>query len=500
MSSARLQILIVGNQDSYLIGNPNITFYKSVYRKHTNFSINCLQQDIHGTPDFGSTYTCNISKSGDLLCGIYLDCKLPAINFIPSETGLYGEWVDGIGYAMIDTVEVNIDDKTMDKHTGEWLYLRDKLNTNNKNHNVHNSSFDYGHIVSNDNKYQTRHNQILLDGNINALTGIANVHNEHRKNLEVVESKSYLGDRCITPLQFWFCNNYGLSLPMISIPDTQVSIKIKHREIEQLLTSNFPTSDIKKALIEDDQNLDKSYNSFKIWAEYIYLDADERRKFVETSHKYLIETINYENEILLQKAIKADSTEYEQYEQKLNLDFLNCVVKYLVWVPHMKEYIKPTHNFVNKKHTDKRLTNKEAKKGYSNNWFNFSTYNRETSSDNAVNTNERYLFKTAQIIINNEHRTDKLPVEFMCNILPKRHFNIVPYSNYIYSYSFALNPLDHQPTGFCNFKSVDQISLLLDDIKLYTEDGAVDGSYINIYGCSYNILNINSGNIYLEYY
>jgi len=79
MGGGLLQLVAYGAQDVYLTGNPQITFFKVVYRRHTNFAMEAIQQTFSGTPDFGSTVSCQISRNGDLIHRSYLQVELPAL-------------------------------------------------------------------------------------------------------------------------------------------------------------------------------------------------------------------------------------------------------------------------------------------------------------------------------------------------------------------------------------------------------------------------------------
>ena len=484
-----LQILVIGNQDLYLIGNPSITFFKQVFRRHTNFSIDTHKLHSRGDANFGQSTITTVEKYGDLLCGLYMDYKLPKL-----KPKLNLSWVDSVGHAIFEDITLQIDEKVIDKHNGEWLFIMDQLKSADVNKNKNDSSRRYGHVVY-ENSYQTMNNTLINNGNITSFTG-TNIHNN--TNSVTSSQKHFTGDRFMTPLRFWFCDNYGLSLPLLCIPYSTIYLKTSHRELQQLV--NATTDIIGVVDIIDDE--DKAHSSFKVWGEYIFLDRDEKRRFINTSHQYLIEVLNYQEHTLQQSQNSNLSTPvttnspYKYNYQEFKMNHKMSAVKLLLWVPHMSNY---TTDFTisgdiysDIQYSNRRLVKNKSKQ---NNWFNFSMYKHLLTD--AIDTDTMYLFKNGHIRINNI-KSENLPAMFYANVIPKRFCNIVPYSNYIYMYSFAINPLDHQPSGTCNFSALDEITLVLNDINLYTTD-STDGSYVNIYSYGYNILNINSGNIYLEY-
>lgn len=111
-----MQLVAYGAQDIYLTGNPQITFFKVVYRRHTNFSMESIEQVFNGTADFGKRVTCTISRNGDLIHRVYLQVTLPLVEcpvVTNSKTSAYDanycfRWVNYVGHILIRNVEVEI--------------------------------------------------------------------------------------------------------------------------------------------------------------------------------------------------------------------------------------------------------------------------------------------------------------------------------------------------------------------------------------------------------
>jgi hypothetical protein len=187
--------------------------------------------------------------------------------------------------------------------------------------------------------------------------------------------------------------------------------------------------------------------------------------------------------------------------------FNNCV-KAIFWVPHMKQYTNSPSNITtdlaNIQYASDRKSVTNAHQ-YGNNWFNYSIYADEKAK--IINTENIYLFKSGQILLNNEQRTPLLPAKYFANIQPQRYFDVVPFSNYIYTYSFALYPFEYQPSGTCNFSRFDSIRLSLNNLNCNNNDKKntqytqidSDSNYVNLYALSYNVLLIKSGAAQIKY-
>ena len=178
MAGGLMQLVAYGAQDVYLTGSPEVTFFKNIYRRHTNFSVEPIEQTFNGTCDFGKTVTCEINRNGDLVTKMYLYLHLPHVDM----SGNDNQWgyARRLGHAIIDEVKVEIGGSEIDEHYGDWLNILYEL-TRNPNH-------DRGY------------DQMI--GNVPELT---NVNSEDKP-----EHRMYV------PLQFWFNRNNGLALPLIA--------------------------------------------------------------------------------------------------------------------------------------------------------------------------------------------------------------------------------------------------------------------------------------------
>ena len=254
MGGGLMQLVAYGAQDIYLTGNPQITFFKVVYRRHTNFSMETIQQTINGTPSPSGSSTVTISRNGDLVYKIY----------VTSESA-----VDDVtdGTKLISEVELEIGGQRIDRHYSEWMNIWNELSTP--------ESKAVG--------LKAMQGAIGTSGSAGAATGVGTVQ---------------------VPLQFWFCRNPGLALPLIALQYHEVKLKFTWGA----------NSDCGGGIEES-----------KVMCDYIYLDTDERRRFAQVSHEYLIEQLQKED-----KSTTATT-------HKLNF---NHPVKELIWTTGGDEYTK----------------------------------------------------------------------------------------------------------------------------------------------------------------
>jgi len=231
-----MQLVAYGAQDIYLTGNPQITFFKVVYRRHTNFAMECVEQTLNGSTTAGANVTATVSRNGDLVGKMYVSSV--------------GGTTTTNGSGIVATAEVEIGGQRIDKQTAEWMQIWNELSTpESKAVGLKAMMGDVGTVGA---------------------SGVGMLQ---------------------VPLQFWFCRNPGLALPLIALQYHEVKVKLT------LGATGTGSEDA------------------KLWADYIYLDTDERRRFAQVSHEYLIEQV--------QETSASAST-----SQKLNF---NHPVKELVW-------------------------------------------------------------------------------------------------------------------------------------------------------------------------
>ena len=127
MGGGLMQLVAYGAQDIYLTGNPQITFFKVVYRRHTNFSIESIEQTFNGTADFGKKVSATLARNGDLLHRVLLQVKIASIT---TDTTNYYKWVSWLGEKLLKHIDIEIGGQRIDRHYGEWLHIWSQLTTN----------------------------------------------------------------------------------------------------------------------------------------------------------------------------------------------------------------------------------------------------------------------------------------------------------------------------------------------------------------------------------
>ena len=517
MAGGLMQLVAYGAQDIYLTGNPQITFFKVVYRRHTNFSMECIKQSISGqsfigTSNVNNKATVNISRNGDLVTGIYVICDQST--------------VDGIcGDHLVEDVEIEIGGQRIDKHYREWNQIWSELTTPVSK----SEGFKY-----------------MTGGFSNNLVSGGSTYGTNQQSIQY-------------PLNFWFCRNPGLALPLIALQYHEVQLKITWG-------IGYYNSSTNENLTRRNQTLSTAHQ-LEVWADYIYLDTDERRRFSQVSHEYLIEQLQ------IQKEKDVSNTTF-----KLNLEH---PVKELIWTTPTdspmtdqkirleinghdrfserdKEYFTLTQPFnhhtsipgYNIKETDKpqyidpiKLSIETHDNRESAGSSSVSLGNTSTPGSNYNGPNETIIkFKEAfldvpkigdilHIALGSEHgptySTDVMLPTFqtvtavssdtdpIVTIYPGISPKQIPpgYTDYdgisitivgrtqnpqsrcsqlkkdIYVYSFSLEPEEHQPSGTCNFSRIDSAKLILSSTSKIS----------NIYAVNYNVLRIMSGMAGLAY-
>jgi len=271
-----MQLVAYGAQDVYLSGNPQITFFKVVYRRHTNFSVEPIQQTWNGAGDFGRTVTCNINRNGDLITNMYVVVDLNA------STGNTIPWgfVKRLGHALLSDCKIEIGGSNIDEHYSDWLNIWYEL--------THKTGQERGYAK--------------MIGDVPELT-----------NITVNNKPQY---RMYIPLIFWFNRNNGLALPLIALQYHDVRITLIYRDLASCINYMGSAAPILSNVMGDNYLL----------IDYIYLDAEERKRFAQASHEYLIEQLQF-----------TGSESLNSITNKLRLNF-NHPCKYLIWAPHLDRY------------------------------------------------------------------------------------------------------------------------------------------------------------------
>ena len=428
MGGGLMQLVAYGAQDIYLTGNPQITFFKVVYRRHTNFAVESIEQTFNGTADFNKRVTATISRNGDLIQQMYLEVTLPITTTVTN-----GEWVYGVGNALVSQAEIEIGGQLIDRQYGDWMNIWTEL------------TIPAGKRDGYDN-----------------MVGNALATGTDQSGVLVTTSQI----RLYVPFQFWFNRNPGLALPLIALQYHEVKLNLTTRSLTDLLMTYSGGTPVGSL-------------GCKLYVDYVYLDTDERRRFAQVSHEYLIEQVQFTGT----ETIASGSS-----NKNVTLNF-NHPVKELIWA-----------------HTVSTRAIAYASGTYgSGSWFNYSGATPDANPSTVAGVDS---FQTALLQLNGHDRFSVRYADYFRKVQNYEHHTRVPrvggdlagtradtvqrsFRQYIYSYSFALSPEEHQPSGTCNFSRIDNAVLQL------TYNSSVETSSqslnLNVYAVNYNVLRIMSG-------
>ena len=584
MAGGIFQIAVYGSQDIFLTSNPQVTFFKSLFRRHTNFSIEPIAQQFIGVPNFGQEMTSIIDKSGDLIHRVYLEITLPKVNLIKNQSlwklsrekakqdyerashyynlvsnyiaantyiirkldilartdniskqdiirimtspifleslinhrnklidyvkqhqhqdqalkinvhvhefdieflfrgfakrngalitdsefrqklssiinkkSLYNRmqdfyidaqkasistdekyksiidnsynerykfaWVEELGHSIIDYIEIKIGSQVIDRQTGDWLILFNKLFI----------------------KEAQRENYQEMIGDVNELI----IFDDHIKD-------SY---KLLIPFQFWFCRHLGQSIPLIALRYSDVTFNIKLKELDKLCYVDDDLSSGSASASNTINDIQSKYNiniiDAQLYVDYIFLDVDERKRFAQSSHEYLIEV-----------------TQFEEFPNIIGNDYtahinFNHPTKYVVWFVQSSLY-------------------RENPSGHNKcQWNNFGT-----NCDKSGQT-----INTAYINLNTYNRTEKNTENQYYNyVQPYLYFKHSP-TDGIYVYSFAILPTEQQPSSTLNLSCIDDFSIVsnFSDQLIKLVNDTDQTIYMAVYVSSYNIIRFIGG-------
>ena len=412
MAGGLMQLVAYGAQDVYLTGNPKVTFFQAVYKRHTNFAMENIEQTVNGTAASSGRVSVTVARNGDLIADMYLELTTK-ISFDTATDAWAAE-------RAIATAELSIGGQRIDKHYQKWwrLYAELYLDDGKK--------LNYGKMTS-----------------------------------------SVKGGAVYLPLIFFFNRNPGLALPLIALQYHEVRI-------------DFDLSSV----------YDTNFDSFKVWGNYIYLDTEERRRFAQKGHEYLIEQVQHTGS----DSVTSNAT------KQVRLSY-NHPVKELVWCVNAGSAASTgLWNFCSNAAAADVVVDCSPEKagqgqvtpgqvgqpllvvganGGTESWQEDGTAS-DTASVGPVDT-----FK---LVLNGQDRFKEQSGKYFNQVQPYQHHSGSPYAG-VYSYSFALKPEEHQPTGTCNFSRIDNAQVA---IKCRNVGGATSKN-LDMFAVNYNVLRVQSG-------
>ena len=408
MAGGLMQLVAYGAQDVYLTGNPKVTFFQAVYRRHTNFAMENIEQTINGTAADSGRVSVTVARNGDLVADMYVEMESEIDLSLSTDAAASNEWV---AERAIKDVELSIGGQRIDKHYQTWwrLYSELYLDASKK--------INYGKMTTG------------VDG-----------------------AKVYL------PLIFFFNRNPGLALPLIALQYHEVRLDFD-------LTSDF--------------DLYVKPSSFKVYANYIYLDTEERRRFAQKGHEYLIEQVQHTG---------TDTLSAGSNQKRLSF---NHPVKELVWC--LSQSTKAFNNLWNfttnvgvgqpQLATDIGTLVAEAQVGAD--LGNCPRIQNVGGAATAWDEDAGSNMTDMKLVLNGQDRFKEQGSKYFNSVQPYNHHSGFPMPG-VYSYSFALKPEEHQPTGTCNFSRIDNAQVAI-------TAGSGTNATLNMFAVNYNVLRIKSG-------
>jgi hypothetical protein len=517
MGGGLLQLVSYGAQDIYISGNPQITFWKVLYKRHTNFAMESIEVTFNGQADFNKRVTAVINRNADLMYRTYIQVVLPAVDLTQQAAVNRFRWLNYIGHRLIKTVELEIGGQRIDRQYGDWMQIWTQL------------SQDAGTISALDDMIGNTHDLVLVKDKkgyaLDASCAGAELTNSCAPRSGTPAKTLYI------PLQFWFCRNPGLAIPLIALQYHEVRINV---EFEQWINCTYyeTTGAAVSTAIQ-------SLTAASLYVDYIYLDTEERRRFAQQSHEYLIEQLQFTGA----ESITSSSN-------KIQLNF-NHPVKELVWVVQRDSFVDCTPNLMSItevngcqpfNYTDDfstegivmdvlargslgggastiavptiydgpsgpYLPGVGISVGPSLNGASWMDTNVGNDSDEVFAATTNYLLakvilesgvkcegknpvEVAKLQLNGQDRFTEREGRYFDRVQPYQHHTRTP-SKGINVYSFALKPEEHQPSGTCNFSRIDKATLQLTVSVNTVRSGRT--AQVRVYAVNYNVLRVMSG-------
>jgi hypothetical protein len=514
-----MQLVSYGAQDIYISGNPQITFWKVLYKRHTNFAVESIEVTFNGQADFNKRVTAVINRNADLMYKTYVQVVLPSID-LKTDTGTFGSsgtatsgfrWLSYIGHRLIKQVEVEIGGQRIDRQYGDWMQIWTQLST------------DAGTVSALDSIIGNTHDLVLLKRATGLDLDATCAASE--TTISCVPRRGTPAKTLYVPLQFWFCRNPGLAIPLIALQYHEVRINVDFETWQNcsyyertLGVSSSPTA--------------QSLAAASLYVDYVYLDTEERRRFAQQSHEYLIEQVQYTGA----ESITSSSN-------KIQLNF-NHPVKELFWVVQRDSFVDCSNppwiasvggpqpfNYSDDFSTEGLIMSLLSQTtGNSNAGFlsvssgaslgtaNLGQGPTQPSSligadvydqvginefesgvnyllakvilDSGVRCEGKNPIEVAKLQLNGQDRFTEREGAYFDRVQPYQHHSRTPCTG-INVYSFALRPEEHQPSGTCNFSRIDKATLQL-TVSINTVVGSRTAQ-VRVYALNYNVLRVMSG-------
>jgi hypothetical protein len=440
MPGGLIQLVAYGAQNVFLNGNPSVSFFKKVYKTHTNFSTESMKVVFNRNYlnyDSSSILIAKIARNADLVQEIYFSFKVPNIKKFSNDGELEDfRFVKNLGEVMIENYKIYIGGTLMDTQYGEWLHIWNELSIE--------SSKKYGYDK--------------MIGNIPELY-MPDIYNNLTEGQIQIDSR-----RLYVPLKFWFNKNPGLALPLIALQYHEIEIHLEIRPFKDLVTINQSKPDGTRSVSKyfDESLTDKLSIDPYLEVNYVFLDSVERNYIAVSSHDYLIEQV-----------VRIPFKSVKQFD--INTLVLQNPVKEIIWVLN-RDDVNETNNWF--EYTDTQVED---------------VVQSENDCDTPCREKEMDILTSATFLFNGIERMEEKDASYFNLIQPYQHHSVVP-SPGIYVYSFSLLPEQFQPSGSCNMSRIKKIELKTETIKPKPKTDSDMYSYdMRVYVINYNFLRVKGG-------
>jgi len=447
MSGSKIELAAFGEQDYYLTNNPQISYFKKAFRRHTNFVIEPIYIPLTNTTNFDDTngfsfeYSAKIPQYGDLISKLYLEITIEG-----SHNGTPSYTVNNFLNSIIDNYHIDIGSKKIDSYTSQSKQMVSELTSKRHKKKIIQMSSNNGGLPVDLNfmsdlnavDYDT---QDRLEGHCPLFFG--GIY----RNINQVPANQTIKKKLIYNFDFWFNKNIGQALPLTPLMYHNVELYFKTQSKINVIGDNTNINSLK-------------ITNLKLVGEYIHLDSDEKKRFSQSAHEYLIEQTQYHGS----ETINNNSV-------NIKLDNFNHPVKYIYW----------------------GITNPGTvgnNKGQGPCYFVSQTNNSLYSNDDSLSNQSD---NSLQIKVNGADRIPIMPLSYFTRQLTQKYCDIPPQLDRIGIFSYALNPFDIQPSGTCNFSKIDNTELVFNFNSNTLTNNKITGNNIYIYAVNYNIFRITSG-------
>lgn len=509
MGGGLIQLVAKGTQDIFLVKDPQITFFKVVYRRHTNFSTEPIKLPFHHRPNFGTKGTCTITRAGDLVHKIHLVVTLPKVPLITVDGEIDPikkfRWAKKIGFVLIKKVELEIGGQVIDTQYGDWMNIWNEM-TGTKDEGF---------------------NKMI--GDVKILTDFTNGKEEYQLYI---------------PLQFWFTKSIGLSLPLVALQYSEVKVNVEFNDRDKCYTIgptnsilmdndfvNYDNFEFISQTVSSGNTVNGIYMGFDDTTKKLYYQKIETDKsFVGTittntvlnnsdrltvirateNDKYKIVGRNSKYEAM-PKINASESTESLATFRNLNLKNVFLLVDYIFLDDEERIRMAKAHHeyiieqvqydgerTIEARNRDVRLASlNPCKELYFvlnlkyfigtnlNDHFNYSN----TFDPMSPNVLGKSIIEEAVLILNGKERVSLRDIDYYNNLVPYYVHSNGP-SIGINVLSFGLTPETIQPSGTCNMSAIDHIILR---IKTYSGISFTNIAKMRVYMTNYNVLRIVHG-------